>query len=41
MKYSKVTINFLFKVNSFDYYNLALNYALNKYIFNIMIKELK
>ena len=41
MKYSIVTANYLYKFDDVDYYGLALNDALNKHIFNIMLKGKK
>lgn len=39
MKYSKVVINHLYKIDTIDYYGLALNDALNKYVLNVMLKD--
>lgn len=41
MKYSKIVIDILYKFDTIDYYGLALNDALCKYIFNVMLKENK
>ena len=38
---SKAVSNNLFKISTVDYYNVVLNYALNKYVFNQMLKGVK
>ena len=40
MKYSIITITLLFKVDTRDYFDFALNDAINRYVREKIIKEI-